>query len=930
MKMNLKGTIRGFILLLLVAGYALPIHAQTARVEGLVYEQESGTPVDFASVILLPTNMHTTTDGKGAFAFPATDAGKTTIRIQFIGLESIDTLVYIKGGETNRFVFHLRNSDFRLEEVTVVATQSKAGQSTASLISRQAIDHLQASSLSDLMQLLPGVEISNPNLNSANYVHIRGTGNDNSLGTAIIVDGVQQSNNANLQVMSPSMNGSTGSLSGDAGSGIDVRSLSLDNIESVEVIRGIPSVEYGDLTAGAIIIKSRAGKDPLRFKFKTNPDLYQASVSKGTSLGERGGNLNLSGDYLYTVKNPTEAYAFYQRMAIKALWTNNWSKNLYATSSLDLNYGRDTRKSNPNDRAIDLSEGSRDFGIAFGNYSTLQINRGWLKSAEISAGVKYSDKDTWSRERLTQATGLYSTAMTDGAIVGRTPGQSIYGLDGEEITRLSGAEEAWADIMPNEYHSGWHLYGKEVNVNAKVKVNLNKRWGDINNRILVGADFRTDGNIGQGKIYDDLRFPPLRSTSGYRAQRERPYKDIPFISQLGIFVEDNYLHAFNERDLRISAGLRFDHVQQKSVLAPRLNASFDVLPDLLTLRSGYGITAKAPTLVYLYPQNAYFDFRLTPTVSAENPLFLCETRTFEASNPNLKIATNRKAELGMDILIRKKYRLSLTAFDELKENGYSFSTTLNTIRLTPFRQYAPMMADGNLMMPPMLALMQTSNVFVSYSEPTNDLYTHTRGMEFELDLGRFEAIRTAFYLNGAYNRTSSKDKGLSFSMQPNGNQLERHIGIYAPGRISSERETLLGTLRMTHNIPAIGFVVTLTSQLRLINNSWSLYGSDMFERYLSYRDGNVYLFDPSKREDPEFSYLFPGINNRRDLMEKEITTLFFHINVSKEIGDYFTASFFANNMFNSHFKYESTVTPGSFRELGENLFFGFDLKITIH
>jgi hypothetical protein len=754
-------------------------------------------------------------------------------------------------------------------------------------------------------------------------VHIRGTGNDNSLGTAVIVDGVQQSNNANLQVLSPAMNGATGSLSGDAGSGIDVRALSLDNIESVEVIRGIPSVEYGDLTAGAVIIRSRAGKDPLRVKFKTNPELYQGSVSKGMAAG--GGSLNLSGDYLYTIKSPTEAYAFYQRLATKVLWTSNWSKSLYATSSFDLNYGRDTRRSNPNDATVDLHEGSQDVGLALGNHAILNLNRGWLKSVDWSAGIKYSDKDSWSSERLTQATGLYSTVLTDGAVVGNTPGQSIYDRNGAEITRLEGAETDRATIMPNEYYSGWHLYGKEINVNAKIKTNFNKRWGDINNRILIGADFRTDGNVGRGKIYDDVHLPPLRNTSGYRAQRERPYKDVPFITQTGLFAEDYYLHSFGERDLQISAGLRFDYIQKKSVLAPRINASFDLLPDRLSLRGGYGVTAKAPTLVYLYPQNAYFDFRLTPTVSADNPLFLCETRTFEASNPHLKIATNRKAEIGLDIRIRKKHRLSLTAYDELKENGYSFSTTLNTIRLTPLRQYYIVPTpDGQA-----LDLAQTANVFVSYSEPANDLYAHNRGLEFELDLGRFDAIRTAFYLNGAYNRTTSKDNGPSFSTLANGNNLERNIGVYESGRISSERETLLSTLRITHNIPAIGFVVTLTSQLRLINNGWTLYGSDMFQSYISYRDGNVYAFDPAWRDDPEFNYLFPGINNRRDLMEKEITTLFFNLNVSKEIGDYFTASFFANNMFNSRFKYESTVTPGSFRELGENIFFGFDLKITI-
>ena len=48
------------------------------------------------------------------------------------------------------------------------------------------MDHLQTSSLSDVMQLLPGVEITNPKL-SSNYITIR---NSSSLGTSIIVDGL--------------------------------------------------------------------------------------------------------------------------------------------------------------------------------------------------------------------------------------------------------------------------------------------------------------------------------------------------------------------------------------------------------------------------------------------------------------------------------------------------------------------------------------------------------------------------------------------------------------------------------------------------------------------------------------------------------------------------------------------------------------------
>ncbi|MDR3132968.1 MAG: TonB-dependent receptor [Prevotellaceae bacterium] len=889
-----------------------------AQVEGKVFEYGTpGAPIEFAVVTLLPANVHTLTDAQGAFSFPQTDAGKLTLRIQFIGMETIDTTVRVTAGQPNYFTFGMKNVDFRLEEVTVVATQSKAGQSTASHISRQAIDHLQASTLGDLMQLLPGVAISNPDMNSANTINIRGTGANNSLGAAIIVDGVQLSNNANLQAFAATMNGDAG----DAAAGVDTRMIALDNIESVEVIRGIPSAEYGDLTSGAVIVKSRAGKDPLKVKFKANPDVYQASVSKGFLLHDKGGVLNLSGDYLYTVKKPTEAYAFYQRLAVKALWTATFRNNLYAATSLDITYGKDTRTSNPNDNAIDFREKAQETGIAIGHNARLNVNKGWLKSLEWTIAGKYNHKHAWTHEMLYNATGLYSTAMADGSVVASRPGLQVYDNAGNEITRLAG--NAWATILPNEYYTEWSVYGKEINLNAKLKANFNKQWGNSHNRLLAGADFKTDGNVGKGKVYDEQN-PPLRAFNN-KAYRNRPYHDIPFIYQLGVFVEDYYRHAFGERYLHLAAGARLDYINRKTVLAPRLNASFDLFPETLALRAAYGVTAKAPTLLYLYPENAYFDYLLTPTIGPEE-ILLSETHIFPAQNPNLEIATNRKIEIGTDLLLRKKYRLSLTAYDELRENDYSFANTLNTFRLVEYRQYS--IDHWVAGAPPILQLDNTYHVFASYSEPGNNSYSHNRGVEFELDLGRFDALRTSFYLNGAWERRTAKNLGYSFSTLPNENALEQHIGVYEKARLRYETETWLTTLRITHNIPPIGFVITLTSQIRWRHNTWTVYGNDMFEKYISYHDGKIQDFDPAKKDDPEFQYLFPGINNQRGLVEKSIPTLFFHLNLSKELGDYFTASFFANNVFNSRPAYESTVTPGSFIESGADIFFGFDLKIS--
>ena len=137
----------------------------------------------------------------------------------------------------------METENFFMDEVVVTAKANDAGEATASEINRQAIDHLQASSLKDIMQLIPGAVMSNSNLGNPNMLSIRSIDSDplNSMGTALILDGAQQSNNANLQMTSATANGSTNSplyyqetSAGNSAAGIDTRTISLDNVESVE------------------------------------------------------------------------------------------------------------------------------------------------------------------------------------------------------------------------------------------------------------------------------------------------------------------------------------------------------------------------------------------------------------------------------------------------------------------------------------------------------------------------------------------------------------------------------------------------------------------------------------------------------------------------------------------------------------------------
>ena len=218
-------------LLLLASVGAYAQGGSGTRVSGRVLEEGTGVPVEFAVVVLAPQELYTTTDRNGAFEFKNVDPGKAVISVQYVGKETIEREVTVVAGRNNEFRFEMKETTFRLEEVTVVAKQSKAGNSTASSISRQAMDHMQASSLTDLMAFLPGASLANPSLSSAQQFNIRtafdGTGggstygmNMNSLGTSIIVDGAPVSANANMQALSPTISGGVGATQ----QGVDSRS----------------------------------------------------------------------------------------------------------------------------------------------------------------------------------------------------------------------------------------------------------------------------------------------------------------------------------------------------------------------------------------------------------------------------------------------------------------------------------------------------------------------------------------------------------------------------------------------------------------------------------------------------------------------------------------------------------------------------------
>ncbi|MDD4608780.1 MAG: carboxypeptidase-like regulatory domain-containing protein [Bacteroidaceae bacterium] len=953
MKHLIQMSIKTFLVLFLWVGSSFCMAAETKSssnkhtIYGKVFQVNKlhKSLLSYATIFLPKTGQGAMSDDAGRFKIENVAEGKVQVIVQSLGMVTVDTIIHLKASV--HLEFNLVEESFRLKEVTVTAKANKAGQATSSSISQMAMQHLQAVSLMDVMSLIPGGESTNPGLDYSAQMNIRSASTDvvdenlSGLGASIIRDGAPLSNNANMQSLNPTISGSTAAVGGLAspGAGIDLRSLSVANIESIEVIRGIPSVEYGDLTSGAVLIHSKAGKHPLRINSGVNSSVYQVGASKGFELAKDRGVLNISGNYAYSQKSPTQSYLTYQRFNGEVVYSKPFLQNrLRTNTSVNIVYGADRRKRNPDDEKTQTSSKGSNFTTTFNTNGTLYFKNLWLKNLKYTASASYSKKSSYYQQLYTSATAPYSMTTTDGAILSNRPNTDLYDAQGNKLTNISDADRSlYAQMLYSEYLARYDIDGKEIGAFAKLSGTFFKQFGPMDNKVLVGANFKTDGNRGEGKTYDPTH-PPRRSITSFDAvSRPRSYKDIPFVHQFSLFAEENMTVHIGKRNLKIQAGLRWDNVSEvKNALSPRFNASLDVIPNHLIIRGGYGVTAKAPTTSYLHPENAYFEYLNlnemgSSSIPEEEQRIMTTTHIYNTKNNNLEMAKNKKAEIGFDVKW-KKMKLGVTAFTERLANGYSMGYTANTFHSFLFNEYQRAGVDAENQPYFELKKNGTNAVLSSYYTPTNNRVLNSKGIEMDLNLGRFDAIRTAVSLNGSWIRTESYTNGYTFfdGNSSTGARYRNHIAMYEKRMQKRYFDRMVTALRITHNIPQIGFVVTLTMQTIWKESNWYKFGNDSIPvKYIDKTDGKIYDFDASLKEESAFKPLIRQVAEKDYIKESFAPIFAFNLNVTKEIGPYFRMSFFANNFFRSYPVEELNRDPGTYKKRNNSFFFGMNLSLTI-
>lgn len=759
-----------------------------------VNERNGREAVMMATLKLLPADIMAVTDMNGKATMQNVPAGDYMLQISYVGFETINARVKVEGDKDLKFV--MVPTSLALKGVTVTARQNASGSSTSSIIGRQAIDHLQATSLADVMQLIPGHLMGNSDLTSASNLQLRQLVNNNTsaFGASIVIDGVPMSNNGAV---------TQGAFSSTAFTGTDLRQVAADDIDEVEVVRGIPSAEYGDLSSGLVVVHSKVGVTPWQFKAKINPGLMNYSLGKGQNLG-KAGIINASLDYAQAWGDPRMKTRSFHRYTASVGWAFDINRKWHTNTKLRYMQAKDWTGKDPDAQADGTYSENKNQSFSLTHNGRIQLDRKFARTISYTVGLNFTRNDASTSSFASVSSGL--------------------------LPILTARETGYYDVPfeTRSYLATGITEGRPGNVFAKVNEQFYFTSGKTRQSFKVGIDYHYDWNNGRGYYNADETHPLRPNSDG----RPRAFSDIPGLHQIAAFAEDQFTWNLNKVNrLRATAGVRFTALQPfgnvaTTALSPRLNISF-AITKWLDIRGGIGMNSKTPGLNYLYPDKKYQD-RVAANYMPQDgtPQVLnYHTQVYEVGySKNMKNATTTKVEVGLDFKLPNGKKLSLLAYRDKTPNGFGAVTdyltyTSNFYQLDNTNPTIAQAASAGA--------MRQDVIFMTTGEIGNTNTTVNRGIEADMDFGTVKPLRTQFLLSGAWQETktwstdmnSSSVKAALIPSAYAGNGLTPFKVVYPSGEDYSKYRRLVTTLRTVTHIPELRMVASLTAQA--IWHNWS-------------------------------------------------------------------------------------------------------------
>ena len=909
----------------------------SVRVSGVVADAADKSTLASATVSFQGKHPRATfTNADGRFSLDVVAGESYVMKVSYVGYESYKrNLTFTKS--TTLYV-NLK-ANLRLSEVTVTAKEAQ-GLVTRSIIGRDAMNQLQPNSIADLMELLPGGYSKDPNMGVANTIALRETGtitaggalyrnNDfaiSSLGTQFIVDGAPVNTDANLQFspLSDTQRITSGSGAENnrniTNKGVDMRTIGTDDIERVEVVRGIPSVEYGNLTSGIVDIKKIRRKIPLSARFKADGYSKLFSLGKGIAIGTGNAHvLNVDLGYLDSKIDPTDNLENYKRVNASLRYT--FRKTTAKTtewkweSAFDYSGSFDNSKADPDLNYGRIDEYRSNYNrMVFTNSWSLKRRNGLLREVEVNTSVS-QQLDRLREKRLVapQRYGIVPTGWEEG--------------------------EREAAAVYAEYVADYLCDGKPFNAWLKAKGLLRLDVGKLENRLKAGFNWDYSKNYGNGQVYDMSH--PL-SVNGWSA-RPRRYKDIPGVQNLAVFGEENFVAKIGGSVVEGMLGLRLNTIpvldkrfdmSGKVYADPRVNLNWRLpyftvagSPLRFALSSGWGLTTKNPTLNYLYPDNYYSDFVELAYYDTKNPerdsRFVVMSYKQDPTNYAIKPARNRKWEVRLDI-DWKENSLSVDYFYEQMTSGFRYSRIYGDYL---YKKYdaAQMAAGTDWHTLPFKAM----HVLDGYQQASNGSKMVKQGIELQFTSARIRALRTRFNINGAWFHTTYTNSQPMFdpvsTVIDNRPVSESYVGLYDwnEGRVNDRLNT---NFTLDTQVPEWGFIFTTSVQCMWLIKTKRQEKNGYPIAYISAADGKLHPYTPESEQDVFLKQL---VQTYKDDMFRPFTvpmSMIINLKATKRIGRYMRLSFFANKILDYLPDYKSN---GKVIRRNSLPYFGVEANLTI-
>ena len=664
------------------------------------------------------------------------------------------------------------------------------------------------------------------------------------------------------------------------------------------MISGIPSVRWGDLTQGAIIVDTRAAAAAPEFAARVDPITREGNIVGGRAYRDDHqaltANLNVAESSqpvtLSSASTLRQAAQVAHRLRLGLAPGNRVGpdgRTPLARYTFDtrIDWSR-LRFDAPARADIEANRNSftDDRDLRVGERARLALGSGIL---ELTAAYDVQSQVTRETQTRLRPASPFTNRLTEGRTIGsfiEGPYLGAYELDG--APHLAYLRLEWDRQPPPS----------------------SARWSVTETR--MGTELRREWNSGDGYSFDIAKPPQQSSFNGTRGyDRPRRFDGIAPLVTAGVYADLRARVNLLGMVAEVQPGVRVDVLNdgdwwwsgaRSTSVQPRLVVQLSPRP-WFRLRAGAGVVGKLPTVDQLAPALQYFDLVNVNrfTINPAERLAVLTTFIRDPTNKNLGLSRNVKREAGFELDGGDRGgAITFTVFNDALHNAITIRRDPGILQRDRYALTDTAQGTGHpgrIVDPP----IGSDPVPYFLDRYVNGGELRDYGAEFTVNFPFIPRFRTRLELSGATIHTSFETSDRDYGNPAQLQAFATDTGIkrvaFFDGASRKASQSLI-TWRLVHHQPSLGLVITAVVQQRLTLTRGTTGRTDSlsFTGYLT-RAGESVLVTEAQRTQPEYHDLRSARAGTSASAFTQPSDLLMSLQVAKSVGGSGRLSFYVFN-----------------------------------